>query len=103
MYISSNVYSAAAMQAATTGHATGKTSPTNEVRQNSVPAQGQSYLRELAEQVDPTNMSRNDAWLIGDTLARSGESEMAMTFMAQGMILVEEKAACEAPRRMMRS
>ena len=48
------------------------------------------FVRQLAGKIDPANMSRNDAWAIGDALAQNGDSELAMTFLAQGMIMVEE-------------
>ncbi|WP_432473503.1 hypothetical protein [Amphritea sp. HPY] len=58
--------------------------------QSSQPAQERPSTRELAKTIDPTNMSRNDAAALGDALARSGDTELGMFFMAQSMILVNE-------------
>lgn len=85
MQINSASHTALATQALKTDNSLSS----NKV-QSSQPAQERPSTRELAKTIDPTNMSRNDAAAIGDALARSGDTELGMFFMAQSMILVNE-------------
>jgi hypothetical protein len=67
---------------------TGNTLPTNKA-QYSQPTQAKTTIRELAQSIDPSNMSRNDARAIADALMRSGEGDLSATFMAQSLVLKE--------------
>ena len=67
---------------------TGNSLPTNKT-QYSQPAQEKTTIRELAQSIDPSNMSRNDARAIADALMRSGEGDLSATFMAQSLVLQE--------------
>lgn len=59
--------------------------------QDAQPTQERPTVRELAQTIDPTNMSRNDAAAIGDALAREGKTELAMFFLGQSMVLNENR------------
>lgn len=88
MQISSTSFTAMATQALKTGNSL----PASEV-QYSQSTQERLSTRELARTIDPTSMSRNDAAALGDALARSGDTELGMFFMAQSMILVNENGS----------
>lgn len=85
MQINSTSFTAMATQALKTGN----NHPSSEV-QYSQSTQERPSTRELAATIDPSNMSRNDAAALGDALARSGDTELGMFFLAQSMILVNE-------------
>lgn len=73
---------------------TGNNLPSSKV-QDSPSTQERSTIRELATSIDPSNMSRNDAAAIGDALARSGDTELGMFFLAQSMVLVNKNGRWE--------
>lgn len=58
----------------------GKNLPQNYVNENE-PAQKKSYVRELAETIDPRNMSRRESLEIANVLMRSGEGELSAAFL----------------------
>ncbi len=61
--------------------------PTNE--QNAT-AQETSPIRELANSIDPSNMSRNDARAIAAALGQIGELELNNAIALQSMVLVND-------------
>lgn len=63
---------------------TGKPLPSVE---NHKPVEKVSFVDQLAQSIDPENMSRNDAKQIGDALWRAGDFELSSTFYAQSMVL----------------
>ena len=85
MQINSNSFTAMATRALKTGNSL----PSSEA-QYSQPTPDRPSTRELAKTIDPSNMSRNDAAALGDALARSGDTELSMFFIAQSMILINE-------------
>ncbi|RRC97704.1 hypothetical protein EHS89_16110 [Amphritea balenae] len=85
MQINSTSFSVLTTQARKTAYSL----PASE--EQSLPStQERPSTRELASTIDPKNMSRNDAAALGDALARAGETELGMFFLAQSMILVNE-------------
>lgn len=60
--------------------------PTDKVE----PIKEKSLVHELAKSIDPSNMTRNDARAIGDTLHEKGNFELASSFYAQSMVLIRE-------------
>ncbi|MGX9463067.1 hypothetical protein ACWXWU_17800 [Shewanella sp. A14] len=55
------------------------------------PTQKNSYIHELANSIDPTNMSRNDARAIGNAISEAGgDFDLASSFFMQSMVLVRE-------------
>ncbi|WDE13565.1 hypothetical protein [Thalassomonas haliotis] len=51
------------------------------------PVKESSRLHDLAKDIEPTNMSRNEARAIASALLKSGDGELANTFAMQSMIL----------------
>jgi len=67
----------------TTPHSGNTLPPTgkNEATQKS------SLIHELANSIDPANMSRNEARMIANALMKSGEGDLSSAFMTQSMVL----------------
>lgn len=47
-----------------------------------------SSVRALAQSIDPTNMSRNEARQLADALMKAGEADLSITFFAQSAVLI---------------
>lgn len=45
-------------------------------------------IRELAQSIDPANMSRNEARAMADALMKSGDADLSSTFLSLSMVLV---------------
>jgi len=58
--------------------------------QDSRPVQKNPSMRELARNIDPSNMNRNEARAIATALGRSGELTIDNAFALQSMVLVNE-------------
>lgn len=58
--------------------------------QNPKSTQQEPSIRDLAQSIDPSNMSRNDSRAIANAIARAGGLEIDNPFITQSMILVNE-------------
>lgn len=47
-----------------------------------------SEFRELAQSIDPNNMSRNEAREIANALMKSGDAELSMVFFSHSLVLI---------------
>lgn len=45
-------------------------------------------IRELAQSIDPANMSRNEARAMADALMKSGDADISNVFLLHSMVLV---------------
>jgi hypothetical protein len=45
-------------------------------------------LRDLAQSIDPTNMSRNEARAMASALMKSGEADLSSVFLSHSIVLI---------------
>ena len=50
--------------------------------------QNPSSIRDLAQSIDPANMSRNEAQAMASALMRSGDAELSSVFVSHSLVLV---------------
>ena len=83
MQINSTLYTAAATQVNKDGY----NLPPTKTDQASEPQKTPS-IRDLAQSIDPANMSRNEALAMADALMRSGDADISTVFVSHGLILI---------------
>lgn len=53
-----------------------------------VEPQRATSLRDLAQSIDPTNMSRNEARAMANALMKSGDADLSSVFLSHSMVLI---------------
>lgn len=83
MQINSVLYTTAATQV----NKSGNNLPPTKADQTAEP-QKPTSIRDLAQSIDPSNMSRNEALAIADALMKSGDADLSSVFVSHGLALV---------------
>ncbi len=83
MQVNSALYTAAA----TYVNKNGNNLPPAKADESNLPQESLS-IRDLAQSIDPTNMSRNEARAIADALMKSGDGDLSTVFFLHSAVLI---------------